>query len=78
MAQMKTPNVLCRLEDGNNFNNWKFRLELLMEEKGLGNILTCEKVVKEDDKKKDAEARSLIVQCISDNFLEIVKGCKSA
>lgn len=77
MAQLKPQNVICRLEDGNNFHNWKFRLEMLMEEKGLGDIVACAEV-KEADKKKDAEARSLIVQCIGDNFLEIVKGCKSA
>lgn len=69
--------ILRRLEDGKNFHNWRFRIELLMEEKGLGDVL-ANKLLNEDNKKRDAEARSLIVQNIGDSFIEIVKGCKTS
>lgn len=71
-----------------NFSNWKFRVECLLEEKGVRE-LTLSKKSQEDLEKlndkslgeyktKDAKARAVIVQCITDRHLEYVKDCETA
>lgn len=72
-------NFYPRLGEGVGFSNWKFRVKILLEEKGLSKIL--EVIVSNDDKsmiEKDARAKSIIVQCLSDKFLEYIKKCSTA
>lgn len=72
-------NLYPRLGEGVGFSNWKFRVKILLEEKGLSKIL--EVIVSNDDKsmvEKDARAKSIIVQCLSDKFLEYIKKCSTA
>lgn len=70
-----TKSVLPNLKDGANFSNWKFRVQLLLEERGLAGAL--EKGSKAE-KNVDAKARSVIVQCLSDKFIDIVKKSSTA
>lgn len=55
-----------------NFSNWKFRLNCILEEKKLLNVTKKEKL-ENDDKEHDCKAKSLIVQCVPDKYLDIVK-----
>lgn len=71
--------LLPRLVEGANFSNWKFRIKLLLEEKGL--IAAVNNDIDREEKKElemDSKARSLIVQCISDKYIEIIKKCETA
>lgn len=70
--------------NSDNFNNWKFRVGALLAEKQLED--TLEKVVTDfrEDKEisefklRDAKAKSIIVQCVSDKHLDIIKDAKTA
>lgn len=78
---MNEKESLPRLTEKTNFSNWKFRIGLLMEEKGVSYTLKEDSTDTKDDTKftkDDAKARSIIVQCLSDKHLEIVKQCKNA
>lgn len=58
---------------GQNFSNWKFWLEAILEEKGLKEALDEEfDLTKDDNKKKDIKAKWIIVQCLSDKHLKYV------
>ncbi|KAJ8890788.1 hypothetical protein PR048_010297 [Dryococelus australis] len=70
-----------------NFSNWKFRLECLLDERQCKDIMEvkvtekCKGVSPQYNKEllvKDARARSIIVQCITDQHIEYVKDAKSA
>lgn len=63
------------LFNGDNFSTWSFRVETLFEAKGLFNILDS---TKESNKKEDAMARSIIIQCLSDKYIEYVREKKTA
>lgn len=67
---MGTTNVLPQLS-AENFNNWKFRVRCLLEEKQL--LSTLDEDEKDVDKKSDSRAKSLIVQCITDKHLDLIK-----
>lgn len=75
--------IVPQLNTG-NFNNWKFRVKALLEEKQLEN--TLEKLVSDCEtekdqaefKIKDAKAKSIIVQCVSDKHLDIIKDSNTA
>lgn len=64
---------------GSNYNNWRFRMETLLEELDLlalvqdGNELETEK-----SKKKDRQCKNLIVQHVHDDYLEYLKDSQSA
>lgn len=83
MAYAHFPTNLPQLETG-NFSNWKFRVEALLDEKGVKDALTCtennfeDTKEKEDFKKRDVRAKSLIIQCISDKHLDLIKDLKTA
>lgn len=70
--------------NSDNFDNWKFRVKALLEEKQLE--ATLEKTVadfqqeneKADFKVEDARAKSIIVQCVSDKHLDIIKDFTTA
>lgn len=64
--------ALLTLDEKTNFSNWKFRIKILLEEKGIKGEL------KGIEDKDDAKAKSIIVQCLSDRYLETVKKCKSS
>lgn len=78
---------LPQLQD-NNFSNWKFRVDCLLEEKGVKDVTLKEikpdEFEKLDEKEKtetlkqDSKAKSLIVQCITDRHLEYVKDAKTS
>lgn len=87
MAMNKYPHNIEPLAlDGSNFSSWKYRVKLLLMEKDIIDIIekqfdesiydTEEK--KKDFKTKDIKARSLIVQCVSDRQLELIKNKDSA
>lgn len=66
-----------------NFNNWLFRVECLLDEKQLKEVttqssetLTGDALVKFGE--KDAKAKSIIVHCLSDKHLNLVKDAKNA
>lgn len=59
------------------FDNWMFRLQCLLEERGLNDIITKEKV-EEKEKTLDAKAKSIIVQCLTDKHLNLIKECTSS
>lgn len=65
------------LFNGKNFSNWKFRMEVLLEEQELLNFVT-EEPTTEKDKKRQLKCKSLIIQRIADSHLEYVKDKKSA
>jgi hypothetical protein len=69
---------LPQLEE-NNFGNWKFRVLTLLEERSVLEVVTGEND-KEDEKylQLDKKARNLIVQCLPDKYLEIIKNKKTA
>lgn len=66
--------------NGTNFPNWKFRVEVLLEEFGVKQCVSenCPSDAKEEHKEKwrksDNKCKSLIVQCIADSHLEYVMG----
>ena len=64
--------------DGEGFSNWEFRVTLLLEQASVNQVLKQEPpddaTELEEFKKKDAKARNMLVQCTSDNMLELIKG----
>lgn len=78
MAVQENRNVsqLPILKEGANFTNWKFRLLLLLDERDVGNILVDE--ITKENKLSDSKAKSIIVQCLSDKYLEYVKKATTA
>lgn len=63
--------------DGKNFASWKFRVLLLLEEKGLSDHVQKEpsaaNLLEAAWKQNDVKARSLIVKCLADSYLEYVR-----
>lgn len=63
--------------DGKNFASWKFRVMLLLEEKSLsGHVLkepSAENLLDAAWKLEDVKARSLLVKCLADSYLEYVR-----
>ncbi|KAK9679691.1 hypothetical protein QE152_g39800 [Popillia japonica] len=74
--------------NGANFSNWKFRVECLLDEKGVKYVIEKELKTEEierlpdKDKKellaKDAKAKAVIVQCVTDKHIDYIKDAKSA
>lgn len=77
------------LFDGSNFNNWKFRVETLLDERDLlvfieqsldvilrPHIESPAKVA--ELRKFEKQCKSLLIQCIADSHLEYVKDKKTA
>lgn len=79
MAAESVNSVLPKF-DGKNFSNWLFRIKAVMEEKNcLGALeITVEeakskKKTDKDFKKCDIKAKNLIIQTVSDTYLEYIK-----
>ena len=66
--------------NGENFSNWKFRVLMLLEEKGIKEVVTRDGIDYEDKENllKDIKAKSVIVQCVGDKHLEYIKDAKTA
>lgn len=85
MASTKN-NFNIELLNGNNYMTWKFRVKVLLEEKGVckwtktefnPNIYSEEKV-KELELKQDKLCKSILVQCLDDSQLDIVSDKENA
>lgn len=67
-----------------NFNNWKFRVKALLEEKQIEAALEKEitdfenETEKNEFKIEDAKAKSILIQCITDKHLDIIKDSGTA
>lgn len=72
--------------NGNNYHNWKFRMEMILAE---NNVLGCiekdtnvEDIIDEKEKaakvQLENKAKSLIIQCVNDNQLECLRDKKTA
>lgn len=65
---------------GENFTNWKFRVEMLLAEYDVLDCVTNQSFVKSitkgDEKavKKDTKAKNILVKCVADSHLSILKG----
>ena len=67
--------------DGSNFGNWEFRVKLLLEHHDVLNVISEDPPTGDAEaawKKKDLRARNLIVMCLCDNVLEMVKSKSTA
>lgn len=70
--------------DGQNYSNWEFRVKLAMEQAGVNNVLEepCPGEDKQIERsawlKSDVRARNIIVQCLADNMLELIKNKTTA
>ncbi|CAH2088941.1 unnamed protein product [Euphydryas editha] len=76
MSTTSTSNVLLlpKLKDGQDgFLTWKFRLNLLLEEKGIEIKIKPET---KEELQADIKTRSLIAQCVCDKYIEIIKKCR--
>lgn len=67
---------------GEDFTNWLFRVKLVLEIEELLETLEEEYLrienLSEIQKKKNAKAKNIIIQCMSDSHLEILKECSTA
>lgn len=76
---MATESALINVKqfDRNSFSNWEFRLRLLLEHYEVLKALEMESASDPTKfakfKKKDTKARNIIVQCIADNILDMIK-----
>lgn len=69
--------------DGTNWSNWKYRVNVLLEEKNLLQYVendleelrnaTNDEKVKEYHTKEQKKCKSIIVQCVADSHLEYIK-----
>lgn len=75
---MNSLQLFPQLNNAINFNNWKFRVKTLLEEKGVSYVLKDNAMQQEEYMKDDSKAKAIIVQCLPDKYLDIVKKAKSA
>lgn len=63
--------------DGNGFSTWEYRVRLILEQRDVLDVLSSDPPVDEAQranfKKSDVKARNIIVQCLDDSILEMVK-----
>lgn len=72
--------------NANNFHTWKFRMEMLLLEKGVNDMAKnafnednySEEREREKAKRKDNMCKNLIVQCLGDSQIDLVRGKKTA
>lgn len=74
--------------DGTNWNSWKFRVSILLDEKNLSKYVEedlddlLEKTIDDDDEVKcileEKKCKSILVQCIADSHLEYVQDKRRA
>ncbi|KAJ8877346.1 hypothetical protein PR048_021800 [Dryococelus australis] len=79
MASCSTQSVMAILLDNSGFSNWKFRDKLVLDEKKLLETteINVEDITEDKEKKellkKDAKVKSVIVQCLPNKYLDLVK-----
>lgn len=82
MAGSNAQQLLIKQFDGNGFSNWEFRMKLILEQKEVLEVIKEEPPTAATEssqfRKRDAKARNIIVQCLSDNVLEIVEDKETA
>lgn len=66
-----------------NFSNWKFRVQIILEERGVREVLNQNYEELSEEERKiykicDAKAKSILIQCITDRHIEYVKDAKTA
>lgn len=68
-----------------NYNNWKFRVETILAEKQVLEVTNIVNIDDEPDvekrlilKTQDAKAKSIIVSCITDKHLSLIKETKTS
>lgn len=63
--------------DGTSFSNWEFRIKLLLEQQGVLKVISEDPPTDDEDlmkfNKEDVKARTIIIQCVADNILEMLK-----
>lgn len=68
--------------DGQNFTNWYYRIKLVLEQNEVLHVLTEDPpedaLLRKSFLTADIKARSILVGCISDNILVMIKEKKSA
>lgn len=68
--------------DRNGYSNWEYRVKLVLEQNEVLDVLESEPPTDATElvafKKKDFKARNIILQCLFDNVLEMIKGKKYA
>jgi transposase InsO family protein len=64
--------------DGKNFHLWKFRMQMVLEEKELWEVVEEGKAAGDTEEKKDRKAKAIICLSLEDNQLMIVKSASSA
>ena len=68
--------------DGSGYSNWEFRVKLLLEHHGVLEVLSqtvpTDPVELDKFKKTDLKARNLLVNCLSDTVLEMIKSKTTA
>uniref|UniRef100_A0A8D9BGB4 Copia protein n=2 Tax=Cacopsylla melanoneura TaxID=428564 RepID=A0A8D9BGB4_9HEMI len=66
--------------DGTGFPNWEFRLKGVMQEQGVLEMVLgeCQEPGTKKNKEKEALARNIIIQSVSDDCLEILKSADLA
>lgn len=85
MASLTSQILNIKPFDGNGFDNWEFRLKLLLDQHDVLIAVTNNMPSETDDnkaledyKRKDIRARNIIVNNLSDNILEMIKDKTSA
>lgn len=70
--------------DGKGYSNWEFRIKLLLEHHSVLETISTDPPDENEVaalatfKKNDVKARNLIINCLADNVLEMVKGKNTA
>lgn len=73
----KATAIYLKLFDGNNYSNWEFGVKLLLEQQGVLSVVGEEFPVESANNygiflKNDVKARTVIIQCVNDNILEML------
>lgn len=70
--------------DGNGYSNWEFRIKLLLEHHSVLEVISIDSPAESETnafatfKKNDIKARNIIINCLAENILEMVKGKNTA
>lgn len=65
--------------DGHNYDHWKFRMEIILDQNEVKTCIEAEKQNPDDAfAKLDKKCKSIIVQCVSNTHLEYIKDKRTA
>ena len=74
-ATISFPIAYPQLSPTTNFDNWKFRVKLILEERQILDAITGEE---EANPIHDARAKSILVQYLTDKYINIIRKAKTA